>query len=84
MSGDDDHGGVRIGAHDVSERVQPLATVGLPALEVEVEENGVGAFAFHHRKELGRRLQSFDSIEHVAEREASGERHIGIVIDDNG
>ena len=53
MRGDDHHRCVGIDLHDLAERVEPLAAVGRAALEIEVEQDRVGAFALEQRQQVG-------------------------------
>ena len=54
------------------------------ALEIEVEQDGVGPLRLEQRQEIGGRDQRLDPLEQVPQRQARGKRDIGVVVDDDG
>ena len=84
VGGDDHHRRVGILLHDPREEPEPLAAVGCPALEIEVEQDRVGIFLLEHRQQFARSAKRLDALEQIAQRESRGERDVGIVVDHDG
>jgi hypothetical protein len=52
--------------------------------KLRVEEDCVWALRLHERKQLGRGVKRLDPFEHVAQREARGQRDVGVIVDHHG